>query len=178
MDYACSNAVCSEYGKAVTLPEAAHLCCRCQSQMKRCSGASGTRHFVQYHKTDEWGPPGSREGAFGIDTNKKAVVDTAYGGTIWLVTGEGSPKEYFLDCVFIADRVRVNDGFDEYKRYSVLGKRGRKLRSPIRLNGFGWFRELPESLADFGAGFSEIGSGTAAKLQELIRSHGIKTLTE
>ncbi len=147
-------------------------CPWCLCEIKRSSRVP-KRHFVQYHKTDEYGPPASRAGAFGIDTNKP--VDNAFGATAWLISGEGTPKQYFLDCFFVVDRVSVHDDPDSEFRNCALGTKGRKLQPRIQLNAYDWFQNLRVSLADFGAGFSEIGTGTAAKLEMLVEASGLPT---
>jgi hypothetical protein len=122
------------------------------------------RNFIQYHKTFEYGTPGSVVGDFGIETGKN-VVDII-GVKTWLITGDHSPREYHLDCWFWVESI-VASG-DPDRPVSVRGSIGEKFdRSPIVLNAFPWFQELRKSLGDFAAGYTEIESSTAKKFEAL-----------
>lgn len=160
MDVTCPNPTCAQ---AFEWTPNVDRCPWCLSEIKK--PALPKAHYVQYHKTDEYGPPGSRSGHFGIDTNKS--VDGLHGCTVWLISGEGTPKKYFLDCYFVVDDVGDHPEGDDFKHWAH-GKRGRKLRPRIPLGKYTWFQELRARLADFAAGLSDIGPKTVAELERLV----------
>jgi hypothetical protein len=161
VDVTCPNPKCAQtFEWTVNV----NVCPWCLTEIKRPPLPKG--HYVQYHKTDQYGPPGSRPGHFGIETNKS--VDGLHGSTVWLISGEGTPKEYFLDCFFVVDEVGILSDDDPDFKYYVRGKRGRKLKPHIPVSQYGWFRDLRARLADFAAGLSDIGPKTVAELRELV----------
>jgi hypothetical protein len=172
MTYKCDNGQCGE-----SFPWSEHVdqCPYCGAPVKRRLRAR-SKHFVQYHKTDQYGPPGSRSRSFGIETNKS--VDGLHGNTVWLISGEGTPKKYFLECRFVADKAGVIDEPETDFRYFVKGKNGVRFRPLIPLNGYAWFDRLRRSLADFGAGLSEIGGVAVEELEKLAAQHVNKSKSQ
>jgi hypothetical protein len=124
------------------------------------------RHFVQYHKTDEYGPPGRLRG-FIIETDKD--VDNLHGNTVWLISGEGSPKQYFLECSFVVDKVGEIGKPDQPKNYA-RGEKGVRPSHPLPLNDYPWFVDLKKSLGVLrGLGLSEIGRTSLSELEKLLQ---------
>lgn len=126
------------------------------------------KHFVQYHKTDEYGPPDNRLQGFGIETDKS--VDNLHGNTVWLISGEGSPKKYFLECNFIVNKVGEL-GKEDHPKHFARGEKGVRPRHHIPLNDYPWFPELKKSLAVLkGLGLSEIGKNARLELEKVLQS--------
>jgi hypothetical protein len=65
------------------------------------------RHFLVYHNPDAMGyslnENSAEESDFSIITNKP--VRTLLGDRIWLITGEGRPRRYYLCETFIVDAI-------------------------------------------------------------------------
>lgn len=118
------------------------------------------RHFVQYHNADSMGPyqrdPGGRR--CGIVTNKS--VKQLLGDFVWLITGDGTPKSYFLCEAFVVDDIDEKPGPLGNEAKAVHG-RAFKRRIPIDKKP--WFKLLRRRTGNFGFGLQRI------KDQEVIR---------
>ena len=70
------------------------------------------KHFVVYHNPDSIGYPASEVSDLSIVTNK-SITDEILGNKIWLITGEGQPRNYSIVAQFIANTVESgkSDGF-------------------------------------------------------------------
>ena len=151
-----------------TFPATEHvnftLCSYCLREFKT-PRVFPSKHFVQYHKTDDDGPP-ARTRDFGIETKKS--VDNLHGNTVWLISGEGSPKKYHLECRFVVDQTGPIEKPDDVTYYAK-GKNGMRPPHPILLNEFPWFQKLKGSLGVFGFGLSEIGQSTVSELEKLLQ---------
>jgi hypothetical protein len=89
------------------------------------------RHYVTYHNTDVMGYPCDQSSTrpFSIVTDKS--VSNLLGNKLWLISGEGKPRKYFLCSVFVVDGVG-EDVATGYKHYAA-GENGAALRPPIQL---------------------------------------------
>lgn len=113
-------------------------------------------NYVAYHNPSSMGYKASEidtsEG-FRILTNK--TRHNLIGSRVWLVTGEGSPKQYSLVYNFIIDKVTENiDGF----RYEISGKKGNLFKPSIPLTHYHWFLNLKKTQGNFGLGFNSINN--------------------
>jgi hypothetical protein len=161
VDVTCPNPICAQ---TFAWTSNVNLCPWCLTEIKK--PPIPKKHYVQYHKTDEYGPPECRPGDFTIHTSKS--VDGLHGCTIWLISGEGSPKKYFIGCYFVVDETGDHPSDKPGFKHWASGKQGQKLRPPIPLDGFPWFHDLRASLFEFGAGLSDIQPKTSAKLERLV----------
>ena len=86
-------------------------------------------NFVQYHNTERMGYSYAHENGkpFTILTNKP--VAELIGQTVWLITGEGRPRQYALASRFIVDQVGEAD--HAHFRYFVRGMKGKAFVPPI-----------------------------------------------
>jgi hypothetical protein len=130
----------------------------------------GIKHYVQYHNSEVMGDPCDEFddldiGYFGIVTNKS--VQKLQGNKIWLICGEGKPREYFLCQFFIVDEVRKTNDNSDFKYY-VTGKEGISLRPPIPLNPLPWFKDFREYMGNFGFGLMKIEQKYVEKLEKLV----------
>jgi len=108
-------------------------------------------HFVQYHNPDVM-DPFRPSPTFGIVTDKRGGLRK--GDTVWLVTGEGRPREYFLCETFVVERVasQIAGKFT----YRVSGSDGKSLY-PLKIDKTAsWFRELLKVTGNFRYGLQPI----------------------
>jgi hypothetical protein len=110
------------------------------------------KHFVVYHNPDERGfslrgnPPKS------IVTSKS--VKHLIGNRVWLVTGEGAPRRYFLAATFIVDQI-ATDGPPHVPNVAS-GNNGQSFRPLLSMNGEHWFPDFLERNGHFGFGLNEV----------------------
>ena len=108
-------------------------------------------HFVQYHNPDKMGGPYRRgTGSFRVVTNK--AFDGIAGSYIWLVTGIGKPRRYFICQAFIADEVVAHS--DPPFGFRVSGKIGSDYE--VEIGHLNWFPELRRIMGNFAFGFQSI----------------------
>lgn len=115
------------------------------------------KHFLVYHSAEKMGhsfrdEEGDGTGPYSIVTAKKA--DKLKGNVIWVISGEGKPKDYRLEYWFIvADFEEITD--PEF-RVEVYGTEGHTFRGGIRIGSLPWFRPLRERMANFSLGLSSL----------------------
>src|SRR5213080_1431177 len=95
-------------------------------------------NYIVCHNPDQRGFP-ANQSDLSILTNKAAPRDVC-GSTIWLITGAGKPRRFFLALKFVADEVR--SGEDEGFRTRISGEHGRRFDPMVRLDGEPWFAEF------------------------------------
>lgn len=105
--------------------------------------------YIVYHNPDRRQFPASEVTKFVVLTDKSA--SGVVGNRVWLITGEGQPRRYFLVLWFIADI--VESGEDEGFRTRIAGGRGHKFDPMIPLDDEEWFQELKRTRANFSLGF-------------------------
>jgi hypothetical protein len=116
-------------------------------------------HYVVYHSAEKMGhsfrdhdDAGSEVPTeFSIVTSKKP--DRFIDNVIWLISGEGQPRDYRLEYWFIVVGFERIDG-DEFS-YRVFGTKGAILRG-IPLNKVSWFGKFRTSQANFSLGVQPI----------------------
>jgi hypothetical protein len=121
------------------------------------------KHYVQYHNPDGMGYEVRCDSdPFRIVTDK--AVGVLAGNKVWLITGRGRPRQYFLCQSFIVDETGLAE--DSSKKYFAKGKIG--IRFPwLPIGEQPWFREFRESQANFRNGLSEIGPRFIPEFQKL-----------
>jgi hypothetical protein len=118
---------------------------------RRVTAVKGARQFIQYHNPDTMGYDASTLTEFAVFTNKPAPQDII-GSKVWLLTGSGKPRSYFLVLWFMADEVQSSvRGF----KTCIRGNRGAFLKPTICLDQEEWFPGLRRSQANF-VGFRRI----------------------
>jgi hypothetical protein len=106
---------------------------------------------LQYHNPDVMGPfqPST---IFAIVTNKRGGLRE--GDTVWLVTGEGRPREYFLCETFVVESI-ASRGAEKF-RYRVSSANGKSLY-PLKLDrATPWFQQLMKLTGNFRYGLQPI----------------------
>ena len=111
------------------------------------------RDAVVYHSPERMGfsVAASREPYF--LTNKRVAPD-AVGTRVWLLTGEGRPRRYWLRGTFTV--ARVESGADEDFRLRVWGADARWLDPMVDVTDAEWFDALRRSQGSFAFGFQTI----------------------
>ena len=135
-------------------------------ELDRCL-ALKMNHYVQYHNPDRW-PPGKYanllQNEFVVGTNKR--VRDLIGSTVWLIRGEGRPRQYFLCKRFVVDEIVVL-GDDDAFRFLVRGSQGVIIEPPIQLNGLPWFEPFLKSQSNFSFGLNRIAPHFLVELLHL-----------
>lgn len=123
--------------------------------------------YVVYHNPDAMGYPADAVDRLAIVTDKSA--SGAEGARIWLLTGEGTPRTFYLCGWFTATKISP----DPNGRFAnmVEGEAGallRKRRWPV-LNHLPWFPAFKESQGNFAFGFQPISqSEVVRELERLV----------
>ena len=110
------------------------------------------KDFVIYHNPEVMGRSASELVEFSVVTNKP--VSNIEGDRVWLVTGEGRPRTFYLCAWFIADRVERNT--DPEFGTCVAGTHGKFFHPMIELNNEQWFGEFQRSQGNFAFGLQPI----------------------
>lgn len=110
------------------------------------------KHYLIYHNPAKMG--------YSLDTVKdyvaytnRNVSDENIGSKVWLITGEGKPKEYFLKMYFIIEEIK--SGAEKNFKTKLVGSKGKILNSMIRIDTLPWFEDFRKQMANF-RGFVEI----------------------
>jgi hypothetical protein len=110
-------------------------------------------HYVAYHNPQAMGYTAAEVIGFGVLTNKSPASDLQ-GSTIWLVTGEGAPRKYFLVERFTADLIESAE--DEGFATRISSEAGERFSPMIRLDEKHWFKDFLRSNANFSLGLRRI----------------------
>src|SRR5438477_10933251 len=126
------------------------------------------RNFVQYHNPDVMGRPYKpSRGEFVIVTDK--VEKSLRGAMVWLLTGKGRPRQYYLCSIFTVDKVERGNFGRFHTR--VSGSVGRQLSPFVEIGELPWFPELLKAAGNFGFGLQPISKeGIIRGLQEVASS--------
>jgi len=135
------------------------------------------KHLVQYHNVAAQGPltsASSSKGArladyFEIGTNKR--LRDLRGAIVWCVSGEGSPRSYHLEYVFVVDEVVVKGSGSELS-VSVRGRKGLRFspRQPLSTakHTLPWFGAFRRSQGNFAFGLSSIREEFVPELERFL----------
>ncbi len=91
------------------------------------------------------------------------------GNFVWVVLGEGTPREYVLFEVFVAEWIKPAEDVDFL--YYIGGLRGLRFEPAILLNPIPWFQDMKRSLGSFSLGLTEITNTYARRLSALARAN-------
>ena len=112
-------------------------------------------------------PYKSSQKNFGIVTDK--FFRSLVGATVWLVTGKGRPRHYFLCSTFTVDKVECDNAGRFRNR--VSGSVGRDLDPFVEIGEMPWFPELLKVTGNFGLGLPPITNKTIIRgLQDVASS--------
>jgi hypothetical protein len=116
------------------------------------------RYFVQYHNPSKMGYEVSPK-ELSVQTDKGSQVSV--GDTIWLITGKGTPRRYFLCNMFTVETVCPQRGAKFSCR--VSGSHGKPFNPPIRIDEKVWFEELRKRAGNFAFGLQSIRNPSIVK---------------
>lgn len=112
------------------------------------------KDYLVYHNPDSMGYKASLVKRALILTNKKAAG--IEGSRIWMITGEGKPRTYYLCGYFLADTVEINqDGGYQTVIRGRWCKRLRRQKWPV-LNEKNWFDDFRSNHGNFAFGLQPI----------------------
>jgi len=107
---------------------------------------------VVYHNPDVMGYPASEVSSLSIVTNKK--VGDVRGARVGLLTGEGSPRTFYLCGYFTIEK--VESGVEEGVQGRLTGSKGRLLNPMPMLNKEDWLADFKRSQGNFAFGLQSI----------------------
>ena len=113
--------------------------------------------YVVYHKAELMGYPALDVNALAIYTRKP--TSGALGSRVWLVAGEGSPRQYYLRAMFLIGSIEPSDNPDF--KYLVVGTDGQLFDPMPFLNEESWFPAFVEEQGRFAFGFNRIKNAAA-----------------
>lgn len=108
--------------------------------------------FIVYHNPHTMGPM-SDNPAFEVLTNK-SVSGAKKGDRVWLITAEGSPRQFSLACWFYIDEFQ--SGEEEGFKHCVSGSEGKNFSPFVPIEPTDWFTQLKQDQGNFAFGFSKI----------------------
>lgn len=126
------------------------------------------KDFVVYHNPDSMGQKAGKAKQLCVLTNRRVAADVV-GDRVWLLTGEGSPRNYYLVFWFFIDEVVSGraEGFETMIRGNVGEAFDPMI--PIDKNAE-WFQEFKRDQGNFAWGFSPITRiETVERLEMLIK---------
>jgi hypothetical protein len=109
--------------------------------------------IVVYHNPDAMGYPASKVTKPVIVTNKTVSPDTV-GSRVWLLTGEGQPRRFYVRGTFLVNR--IESGEDEGFRTRVWGTGPRFAKPLVEITDEPWFDDFKRSQGNFAFGFQSI----------------------
>ena len=110
-------------------------------------------HYIVYHNPDAMDYHASEITGFSVVTDKSPPSDLQ-GSTIWLLTGEGTPRRYFLVQRFTADL--IESGEDEGFKTKISSEAGERFSPMLPLDDEDWFADFRRSVANFSLGLQRI----------------------
>jgi hypothetical protein len=85
---------------------------------------------------------------------------------LWLVTGEGRPRRYYLRGWFIVSEIESGD--DEGFRTRVIGREARLFARWVEIGGAPWFELLRRSQGGFAFGYQAIRDPSLVRALEQV----------
>lgn len=115
--------------------------------------------YVVYHKAEKMGYPALDIENLAIYTKKP--TDGTKGNRVWLIAGEGAPRQYYLRATFLIGTIEPSDKPAFTSR--VTGTDGQLLDPMPSLNSEPWFPSFVEEQGRFAFGFNRIKNTTAVE---------------
>jgi hypothetical protein len=122
--------------------------------------------YVQYRHPERYAST-CREvatGPFLVGTNKR--LKNLLGRRLWVICGEGRPRQYWLCKSYIVAEIRRVDEADF--RLHVLGSEGMRFQPPLLLNPLPWFPLFCRSQSNFSFGLNRIAPIFVDELHQLV----------
>jgi hypothetical protein len=118
-------------------------------------------HYVAYHNPDKMGYSVDSSDVHTVLTDKR--VGEIAGARVWIFTGEGHPRKYYLHSYFRVDG--VEDGDDRFAT-AVFGSQAMEFNPRIRIDRQPWFKSFLTHMGNFGRGFSKLNDRGYIELLE------------
>jgi hypothetical protein len=116
--------------------------------------------------------PASRVSELEVVTDKR--VRDVVGDRIWLITGEGKPRTYYLVSVFTVEK--VEDASSSGFQTRLRGSNGQLFRPMINLSVEDWMPDLVRCLGNFAFGFQRISDDRFVNhLERVVAPSGVGT---
>ncbi|HMN27565.1 MAG TPA: hypothetical protein PKE45_05360 [Caldilineaceae bacterium] len=129
------------------------------------------QEYVQYHHTERFFSSCNEvmAGEFLVGTNKR--VKNLLGRRLWVICGEGRPRQYWLCKSYTVDEIRQVD--DPDFRLHLWGSDGMRFQPPFLLNPLPWFSLFCRSQSNFSFGLNRIAPVFVSELHDLVNlKHG------
>jgi len=110
------------------------------------------KDYVVYHNPVKMKGPVTGVNPCMIVTNKS--VKEIIGSRVWLITGEGTPRTYFLRSWFIVDAAL--SGTEHGFKTKLIGKECRIFDPMVMLSDQDWFEEFKRTQGNFSLGLQVI----------------------
>lgn len=110
------------------------------------------KHYLIFHNPEKMGYSLETVKDFIAYTNRK-VKDESIESKVWLITGEGKPRQYFLKMYFFIKDIK--SGMEKNFKTKLIGTAGKRLEFMKRIDNLVWFDEFRKQMANF-RGFAEI----------------------
>ena len=127
--------------------------------------------YVVYHKAEKMGYPALDVGRLVIYTKKPA--NGTEGSRVWLIAGEGTPRNYRLRATFLIRSIEASDK-PEFKN-RVTGTDGQLLDPMPLLNREPWFAAFAKEQGRFAFGFNPINNDAVEDgLRAILRANTLR----
>ena len=124
--------------------------------------------FIVYHNPGAMGPLEPSDD-FGVVTNR-GLGSAKVGDRVWLITGEGTPRKYYLAKWFYIDE--FTSGEDNGFKHCITGVEGENFDPFVEIEQGEWFAQLKQDQGNFAFGFSRINTpGAVGALKKLSGFH-------
>ena len=124
------------------------------------NGVRELRYFIFYDRGQSEGHQTSSESRSTMSYTSHFSVTAKLGNkdlvgnALWVLKGEGNPRQYFLCGIFIVERLIPT--VSPKGRYLLEGKDGIVFETPVRIDGYEWFKPFMKSQSNFSMGVREI----------------------
>ena len=127
--------------------------------------------YVVYHKAEKMGYPALDIHNLAIYTKKSA--SSAIGSRVWLIAGEGKPRQYYLRAMFRIGKIESSD--KPNFPYRVTGTDGQLFDPMPFLNKEIWFSDFLKEQGNFAFGFNPIRNSDAESgLRSIVRNNTLR----
>ena len=126
--------------------------------------------YVVYHIFERMGYPAIEVGNLVVYTKKRA--EGAIGSRVWLITGTGRPRRYYLRATFIVSGIEPSDRQDFKTR--LTGTDGQLLDPMPLLNKEPWFPAFVQKQGMFAFGFSPVAPAVAERLRAILGARELR----
>jgi hypothetical protein len=110
------------------------------------------KNYIVYHNPKSMGYSAREINELSVVTNKNAR--STEGNRVWILTGEGAPRKFYLVGTFII-RVVSASGHEKYST-RLSGTYGQLFKPIIDIGGEEWFQDLKRNMGNFAFGFQSI----------------------